>query len=142
MSTSSENSSVNLKVAEWIKPNIPESSVANADYIEVPVEINNTITKVECFINSTQEDDLHLGAHFLQFHGYQFSFNGISLDSSKAPIALHMNEISFAYNLPDHQHLKQYLQNQAFFMKKDRNLRQSVTDNNNNRVVIVKRTKQ
>lgn len=141
VSTSAENSSVNLKVADWIRSTILKSADANADQLEIPIQLNNVTTTVECIINPTQEDDLHLGTHFLQFHGYQFSFNGITLDSSRAPIASNLNEISFAYNLPDQQHLRQYLQNKAFFMKKDRNLQPSVIDGNNNRVIIIKRAK-
>lgn len=142
ISTGSENSSVNSKVAEWIRSTIPTVSAAEIDQIEVPIELNNTITTVECIINPSQTEDLFLGTHFLQFHGYQFSFNGISLDSARAPITRNMNEIGFVYNLPNQQHLRQYLQNRAFFLKKDRNLKVAeVDDNNNNRIVLVKRVK-
>lgn len=141
ISTSSKNSSVNVKVADWIRSTISRFAEANADQIEIPIELNNVITTVECLINPNQEDELHLGTHFLQFHGYQFSFNGITLDSAKAPIKPNLNEISYAYNLPDQQHLRQYLQNKAFFMKKDRNVPSPSTDENNNRIVLLKRNK-
>lgn len=138
LSTGSENSSINQKVLEWVKAKFPNAHDEMVNYIEIPIEMNDVITTVECLINSSQKDDLQLGTHFLSFHDFQFIFNGIVLDSSQSPISLNRNEVSFVYNLPEHQHLRQYLRRRAFFLRPDRNLEPTeVADNNNNRIVLL-----
>ncbi|KAL5278362.1 hypothetical protein ACFFRR_003157 [Megaselia abdita] len=107
VNTGSENSSVNLTVVNWVKSQLRKPIDHNVDQLELSIVINEIATDVECAVILDQEDDVHIGTHFLHFHGYQLGFNGIHLDSSKAPIAVNKNEISFVYNLPNQQHLRQ-----------------------------------
>lgn len=140
MNTGSENSSVNLTVVKWVQTKLRETLKLTIEKIEIPIEIKGVFTTVECMVTHDQEDDVQLGTHFLHFHGYQFGFNGLSMDSTKSPIAKTKNEISFVYNLPDHQYLRQYLRRKTFFMKQDKALEAPTkSDENNNRIVILRK---
>lgn len=138
INTSLQNTSVNRNVIEWICSSQNQVISPGITEIEVPFKMDGVITFVECEINYDQKEDIELGTHFLQYHGFKISFNE-AVVSSESPIVPTKSGIRYLYNSTEHgAELKQYLRRQKFFLRRDKC--NESEDHNNNRIVIIRKS--
>lgn len=136
INTSIKRCSINESLALWVQSKSSRVIDELSEEIRVPIERKGSSFEIRCQISKIQVEPLEVGTAFLKYFGYQFTFDGTTIDSDKSFIASHPNEIEYVYNVKTFgKDLREYLTKKKTFLKKGRVIKNSIMQKN--RLVIV-----
>lgn len=120
-----ERGCVSRRVADWLNETAEKGTKVTKDKVTFRFKRNTLKLQITCDISKQLADDLHIGADLMKFLGYTFSMENVTIDSNETYVASSPFETDYVYNLPEKgQHLRNHLQEQAFFLKMKRSMKE------------------
>lgn len=142
-----ERGRVNPSIARWLHAIPQKGTKVTKDTVTFRFTRNQRTYQITCDISKHLEDDIHIGADLMKFLGYTFVMEDVSINSKDSHIAPTPFEADYVYNIKGKgQYLRNYLQDQAFFLKMKRDIKEdygiptNFQSTENQRVVRIFRT--